>query len=393
MLLYWIWFAQLKKINTVQKQQLLRHFRDPEELYHSTPQKLEDSGAVTPSVLEALEDRELTEARHILKECDGKGIGIITVRDETYPARLRNTADAPVVLYYKGTLPDWERQPVIGIVGTRKASPYGLGTADRFGRQIAACGALVISGGAVGIDSVAMQGALEVGKPTVAVLGCGVDVVYPAGNKQLFAKVVEAGCLLSEYPPQTRGLAWHFPERNRIISGISNGLLVVEAPEKSGALNTARHAWEEGRDVFAVPGNVDMESCRGSNALLQDRAIPALSGWDVVKEYTAQWPGVLTRQPEIKVPQTAAPAEPIAALDKKAVDKEEISTYSVLNSNKVALSETEQTVWALIGREPVPMDEVIGKTDMSASAVKAILTKLTVKGLIVMRPGGRISRK
>jgi len=389
MLLYWVWFAQLNKLTTLQKQQLLQRFRDPEELYHCDG-RLQ---GLSETAMDALEDKDLTIAQGILADCEKKGIGILTLEDASYPMRLRNTADAPLVLYYKGKLPNWEKQPVIGIVGTRRASSYGLNMAVRFGRQIAACGALVISGGAAGIDSAAMKGALEAGRPTVAVLGCGVDVVYPRENKFLFAQTQETGCLLSEYPPGTKGIPWHFPARNRIISGISNGLLVVEAPEKSGALITANHALEQGREVFVVPGNLDMPSCAGSNALLQDRAMPALSGWDVVKDYAAIWPGALTRQPEVKVAQTPKTIESAPVSDKKAIDKEEKSTYSVLNSKNAALSETEQTILALIGREPVPMDEVIGKTDMSASAVKTILTKLTVKGLLAMHPGGRISLK
>ena len=388
MLLYWVWFSQLNKLNTLQKQQLLRQFRDPEELYLS-------SGVMglPEDVQEALENKDLTLARKILDTCEKQDIGVCTVEDAVYPSRLRNTADAPLVLYYKGKLPDWDRQPVIGIVGTRKASPYGLNMAERFGTQIAACGALVISGGAAGIDSAAMRGALAVDRPTVAVLGCGVDVVYPKENKALFAKTQTEGCLLSEYPPGTKGFPWHFPERNRIISGISNGLLVVEAPERSGALNTAKHALEQGREVFAIPGNIDMPSCAGSNALLQDKAMPALSGWDVVKEYVPLWPGVLSRQPEIKVAQTQRSQETMPVSDKKVIDKDENSTYSVLNSKNHSLSETEQRILAQIGRDPIAMDELIARVDMSASAVKTILTKLTVKGLLVMHPGSRISLK
>ena len=405
MLLYWIWFAQLNKITALQKQTLLRHFADPEEIYHNDGSLVRQIEELPESVAEALEDKDLTQAQQIMQECADKGIGIITLGDSNYPHRLRNTADPPLVLYFKGQLPMWDLQPVVGIVGTRKASPYGLNTAGRFGKQIAACGALVVSGGAVGIDTMAMKGALEAGRPVVGVLGCGVDVVYPAQNRQLFEQVVQNGCLISEYPPRTKGLAWHFPERNRIITGISNGLLVVEAPERSGAMISARHAMEQGRDVFAVPGNVDVESCAGSNALLQDQAIPALSGWDVVKEYAGRWPGVVSKQvvfydktPETMVAQTVeVPAQPKIDkphADKKAIDKEEKSTYSVeLEKKRAALSEDERTVLALIGREPLSVDEVIAGADMSASTVKGILTRLMIKGMTVNHPGGRVSLK
>ena len=401
MLLYWIWFAQLNKIPVLLKQAMLRRFHDPEEIYHSEEAVLASVEGMTQAAMQALEDKDLAPAQKILLECEQKGIGILTLHDRTYPNQLRNTADAPVVLYYKGKLPDWDAQPVIGIVGTRKASAYGMSTAAVFGKQIAACGALVVSGGAAGIDTMAMKGALEAGKPVVAVLGCGVDVVFPSQNRFLFQQVTEDGCLLSEYPPRTKGLAWHFPERNRIITGISNGLLVVEAPERSGALISAKWALDQGREVFAVPGNVGVDSCAGSNALLQDRALPALSGWDVVKEYRELWPDVVQQQTvryegksQIRVAQQPLPLPSERNMvDKKAIDKEDKSTYSVLNNKRTALSETEQTVLALIGQTPVAVDDLIDLTQMSASAVKAVLTRLTIKGLTVNLPGGRVSLK
>ena len=401
MLIYWVWFAQLKGISTAQKLTLLQHFHDPEEIYHiqgSIPGIPED-------VMEALEDKDLGEAKSILVDCARKGIGVLTLRDESYPAKLKNTYDPPLVLYVKGTLPQWETVPVIGIVGTRKASSYGLHTAKRFGAQIAACGALVVSGGASGIDTKAMEGALDAGWPVVGVLGCGVDVVYPASNKRLFARVAESGCLISEYPPKAKGEPWHFPQRNRIISGMSDGLLVVEAPQKSGALITAKLALEQGRDVYAVPGNVDVDSCAGSNALLQDRAMAALSGWDVVREYAPLYPGKVSKN---QIPPYA-PAEPLKVAQrvdfpenlgnsqetnqKKAIDKEEKSTYSVLDSAVSALTETEQAVLACVPSQPVLVDQVIAQADLPAGTVRSILTKLSLKGLTAVHPGGRISRK
>ena len=397
MLIYWLWFALLEGITDRQKLLLLQHFQDPEEIYHIQG----NISGVSEEIMEALEDKDLQRARDILADCAGKGIRVLTLRDEGYPEKLRNTYDPPLVLYVKGILPRWNTVPVIGIVGTRKASMYGLHTAMCFGGQIAACGALVVSGGAAGVDAKAMEGALDAGCPVVGVLGCGVDVVYPASNRRLFERVVEKGCLISEYPPKTPGIHWHFPQRNRIISGMSDGLLVVEAPEKSGALITARRAMEQGRDIFVVPGNVDVDSCAGSNALLQDRAVAALSGWDVVKEYEALYPGKVSKKPipeeVLKVAQKPAVLEKSERFDgmiqKKAIDKEEKSTYSVLDSVAAALPETEQAVLALVPREGVLVDDVIAEAELPASTVRSILTKLSLKGLTVSHPGGRISRK
>ena len=401
MLIYWIWFAQLKKLTKAQKQWLLEYFRDPEEIYHSEPKCYGSIEGMTQEILQALEQKNLTEAREILIQCEEKGIGILTFLDDAYPVKLRNTADAPMVLYYRGKLPDWESLPVIGIVGTRKATPYGMNTALRFGRQIAACGAMVVSGGASGIDTMAMLGAMETGKPVVGVLGCGVDVVYPKQNRQMFENVLQNGCLLSEYPPGEQALGWHFPERNRIISGMSNGLLVVEAPERSGALNTARHAMQQGRDVFAVPGNVDVAACVGSNALLQERAFAALSGWDVVRQYEPLYPGKLRNcsmpQPIAKVAQKPAIPQNLKNSptdnNKKSIDKEEKSTYSVLNVERPPLSETEAAVLKQITREISCLDDIIDRTQLPAGAVKSAITRLALKGLVVSHPGGRVSLK
>ena len=388
MLIYWIWYAQLKGIPLHRKQALLEQFRDPEEIFHAGREALLAAG-LSREQAEALEDPDLSEARLIVSRCNSRGIGVLTFDDPNYPDRLRRIPDAPLVLYFKGILPRWNALPVIGIVGTRSASAYGERTARQFGSQIAACGALVVSGGANGIDTAAMEGAVAAGEPAVGVMACGVDITYPRNNAQFFRKVQENGCLISEYPPQTKAAPWQFLERNRIISGMSNGLLVVEAPEKSGALNTARHAMEQGRDVFAVPGNVDSPSCAGSNALLEEGAYPALSGWGVVRQYAAEYPEKVAQKP--RIPENSEPAQ--AKADKKSIDKLENSTYSVVNKPAPALSGSEQAVLARLDKTPVALDALIEKLDMPAMSVKSILTRLTVKGLVVSHPGGRISRK
>ena len=402
MLIHWVWYAELAGISLAQKLQLLEQFRDPEDIYHARADRFSQLPA---NLAEALEKKDLAPAEQIVEECAQKGIGILPLTAKNYPSRLRNTYDPPLLLYFKGTLPDWETVPVIGIVGTRKATPYGLNTAKRFGAQIASCGALVVSGGAAGIDTMAMEGALSAGKPTVAVLGCGVDVVYPASNRSLFAKVEESGCLISEYPPRTKPAHWHFPERNRIISGMANGLLVVEAPEKSGALITANRAMEQGRDVFAVPGNIDVESCKGSNALLQDIAAPALTGWDVVKDYQVIYPGkvqkkeMLLRTEETLLCVAQTPIIPAKAEkqppknDKIGIDKEEKSTYSVVCGKMPELTEVERTLFERISNQGILVDELIAQAELPAATVRMILTKLALKGLVQNLPGGRVSRK
>ena len=404
LLIYWIWFAQLKGISNWTKQQLLQKFSGPEELYRATEAAL---GEFSPEVGKALGNKDLTEALAAYDRCLVGGIRILCYTDEDYPRRLRNIEDPPMVLYVKGTLPDWDAQPVIGVVGTRKASFYGINTAGLLAAQIAACGGLVVSGAAAGIDAASMEGALAAGKPTVGILGGGVDVVYPAANRELYRKTEKNGCLISEYLPGSRPYPFHFLERNRLISGISDGLLVVEAPEKSGALNTARHAFSQGRDLFVAPGNLGVDTCVGSNQLLQEGAYPVLRGWDVVKHYQTLYPNAvadrpapLEAQPQSKLPQVAEPVSPPKKQapagntpGKNAIDNWEKSTYSVINKRPVDLPGQEKTVLDLLSETPQLIDHVMDRADLPFGTVQSILIRLALKGLVENHPDGRVSRK
>ena len=394
---YWIWFAELHGISLFAKRQLLETFHDPEELYRAEGKKLPEELA------EALGQKDLTDANRIWQQCREKNICLLTYWDAAYPERLRNIEDPPVVLYYKGTLPNWQAQPVIGVVGTRKASPYGLQSAHLLSSQIAACGGLVVSGVATGIDALSMEGALDAGKPTVGVLGGGVDVVYPAKNRALYQRTEENGCQISEYPPGYRPYPWNFLERNRIISGISDGLMVVEAPEKSGALNTARHAVSQGRDLFVVPGNLGVDTCAGSNLLLQEGAYAALSGWDVVKHYAPLYPGAVENRPVTLQKNLSKVAQrqvmPEKGEKKKAdtsqnvIDNLDKSTYSVINKRPSNLSDQENGVFALLSETPQLIDSILDASDLPSGTVQSILTRLAIKGLVTQYPDGRICKK
>lgn len=392
MLVHWLWLAQLAGISLRQKVELLRRFSDAEELYFT--EKYQD---IPPETVTALQNKDLTEAEQIQRLCARRNISILTYADEAYPRRLRNIPDPPVLLYYRGTLPDWESLPIICVVGTRKATPYGISAAKKLSRQIAACGGLVVSGGAGGIDTAAMQGAMDVGSPTVGVLGCGVDVAYPRSNRELFAKVTRNGCLFSEYPPGSRPEHWHFPQRNRILSGMANGVLVVEAPEKSGALITARYALEQGRDVFAVPGNIDAPTCSGSNALLQEGASAAVSGWDVLKEYQTRYPNIANRKVPLQreePPQTLSyVAQIVAAADKKDIDNKPGNFYSGIEIPLNKFTEEETKLLACLTREPAPVDDVIAAAQLPSGRVLSLLTKLALQGVVVNHPGRMISVK
>lgn len=403
MLLHWIWYAELKGISLLHKHRLLERFGDPEELFRMSDEALLAAG-IPEKERTALADKDIWKAQQIIERCTKKNIGILPVVDSAYPRRLRNSPDAPMVLYYRGVLPDWDGMPFIGVVGTRKASPYGLQVAHQLGGQIAACGGFVVSGGASGGDTAAMQGAIAAGYPVVGVLGCGVDVVYPYSNRKLFEAVVKDGCLISEYPPGEKALSWHFPARNRIISGVSNGVLVVEAPKVSGALITARHALEQGRDVFVVPGNINTPTCEGSNKLLQEGAAPVFSGWDVVSGYEFLYPGKL-RKHTISTLYTgeealAKVAEKPAALEKTTNKSEKSGKIPIDNKGKSpydksrpALSEEEQAVLACLTAKPKEVAVLIEALDMPSGKLLSILTMLTVKGYAEKHPGGSFGLK
>lgn len=419
MLAHWIWLAHRPGLNDRVKVTLMQHFSDPEDIFFADSGALDLVEGLSEEARESLNDKNLTPAEEILEACGRERLHVLTYRDAAYPARLKNIADPPIVLYYKGQLPDLDALPVIAVVGTRKASAYGMTTAKRMGYQISRCGGIVVSGMAYGIDGMAMSGALTAGQKTVGVLGCGADIIYPVSNRALFRDVEQYGCIMSEFPPGTQPTKWSFPKRNRIISGLSNGVLVVEAPEKSGALITARLAAEQGRDVFVVPGNIDQPSFVGSNRLLRDGAIMVSSGWDILSEYEALYPDKI-RKDDRQLRQSAYPDEVDKAaqeaekslpkvaqkpkrpgkkqnlkkdLDKKAIDKEHSESYSDINDILWTLSGDEQAIVTALKKGERLVDDVIAETGLTTGKLLAALTMLELKGILRRLPGKRITLK
>ena len=415
MLVHWIWLSTRNHISDRVKVALVRHFRDPETVYFADICSLSQIEGLTAQGKRSLEDKNLHDAQRILSDCRRENLGILTYQDAAYPTRLKNIPDPPLVLYYKGRLPDFDATPAIGVVGTRKATAYGMNTAGKLGYQIARCGGLVVSGMAKGIDAMATRGALTAETQAVGVLGCGADVVYPPANRSLFEDMEQYGCLLSEFIPGTPPYGSNFPRRNRIISGLSCGVLVVEAPEKSGALITANAALDQGRDVFVVPGNIDVDSCVGSNRLLRDGAIAVSSGWDIMSEYESQFPGTV-RKMSMDVPRsmnmtaedtqentekcrskegqnTGLPENKKHKADKKVIDNCEASPYSDLENKMPLLLPDEQKIVSVLTQEPQPVDDVIARTGIPTARMLAMLTLLQVKGIVKQYPGKRVALK
>lgn len=399
MLLYWLWLAQCNEVKDGVKAALVRQFEDPERLFFAEKQEILDAEieGLTGEHLDVLLRHDLSAAEETLSDCAKAGLQVLTYDSPLYPRRLKAIYDPPIVLYYRGTLPDFDKLPTIGVVGTRHPSVYGRQAAKRLGGEIAAAGGLVVSGLAEGIDGAVMEAALSAGFPAVGVLGCGADVVYPRKHKALFQETERLGCILSEYAPGSPPLGWHFPRRNRIISGLSCGVVVVEAPERSGSLLTARHALEQGRDVFVVPGNVDMESFRGSNRLLRSGAIAISSGRDVMEEYDLLYPEKLLPKKGLDKPKKAEKQEPKPEapeiLKKKTIDNGNPPPYSGQNDILQGLSADEQTVMTAIGTGIESVDDVIAKTGLPSGKVLGLLTMLEIRKKIVRHPGKRVSRR
>ena len=419
MLIHWIWLATRPGLNDRMKVAVLEHFGDPEDAFYADSGAYKTVESLTEEGMDALQDKSLSEAKKILAQCTDKGISILTYRDAGYPVRLKNISDPPLVLYYKGRLPDFDGLPLIAVVGTRKATGYGLTVAKRMGYGIAKCGGVIVSGAADGIDGAAMSGALTAGGTVIGVLGCGADVVYPQCNRGLFADTERRGCLLTEFPPGTPPHKWNFPKRNRIISGLSCGVLVVEAPARSGALITARQAADQGRDVFVVPGNIDVPTCEGSNALLRDGAIAVQSGWDVLSEYQSLYPDHIYHfdqpgkqnaypdevarvqsEPEkksLKVAQKPRLLDKIKAAkpkkDKKVIDNGEPSPYIDVEKKLPELTADEQLIVEQLKQGKQLRDDVIAGTALPAGKVSAALTMLEVKGIIQRLPGNWVALK
>jgi len=271
-----------------------------------------------------------------------------------YPKSLFQIPDPPPLLYLRGQLRSHEA--AVAIVGSRRGTSYGLLTTGRLAEGLARYGVAVVSGLARGVDTAAHKGALQVGGRTVGVLGCGIDKVYPPENRNLFDEMAEKGALVSEFPLGTLPLAENFPRRNRIISGLSQGVLVVEAAENSGSLITAQYALEHGRDVFAVPGNITYASCKGSNRLIKQGAKLVDCVEDILEDLTG-----------FEMPDADAPTR--------------------TKPTSFALTPKEAAVYELLARSPLHIDDIISQTELTAGEVSSMLLHLELKGALVPLPG------
>ena len=388
---YWAWLSSMTGVSAAAKAALLAYFGDAESIYRASEEALKTAVPdLKKTELSELAFHEFDRAREILHQCERQHLQLVTINDSAYPRRLRNIYAPPAVLYVEGRLPELDEEAAVTVAGTRKASPYGLKMARELGWQISSCGGLVVSGLTRGIDETAAYGALLSGR-CVGVLG----VAHEKERSSLARDVAARGCLISEYPPGSPNYRSFFRDRNRITAGLSVALVIVEAPEGSGALLLARDAIEQGRDVYAVPGNVDAPNSAGILTLLQNGAKPVRSGWDVLCEYERRFPGRLQEKtaaaPAAATVQKPAPAAPaVTVTEEKSVDKTDSAGYIDLREQLSGLSEDQLKILTAIEEGGSHVDDIIEATQLGTARVLSQLTVLQIKGFVRAEAGRRV---
>ena len=404
---YWLWLAEKQELDVAVIRRLTESFGTPEFLYASERDVLLSAG-LTKRQTDALCEKDLSRAEHILRVCEQKKITIVTIEDSAYPDALREIADPPPVLYVRGTLPDFERIPAISVVGTRSCSAYGLRMAERFGAALAKAGFSIVSGMAHGIDTAAHQGCLKAGGKTVAVLAGGVDICFPKENQYLMGDIMLCGAVISENPPGTANEGFRFPLRNRIITGLSAATLIVEAPVRSGAMISARLAFEQGREVFAIPGALDVAGSVGCNRLIRDEiARIATHPMDIVHELAS----MLRQKPQEELVRSvwlrelggygSLPApEPVkpyriarssggrrTASGEKEQKQEE--TAEPLQEKKLpdSLSDTQRKIAQAIGAGADTIDAISEATGLPAAEIASALVLLELAWVAAQKAG------
>ncbi len=392
--LYWIWIQQAVGQGSSAVPRLLDAFSSPEEVYQADRAALQKAG-IEGKPLEGLCRKSLIGAERIAQRSDRLG-WIMTPDDAGYPELFRNLYSPPLVLYGRGMMPQFDRMqvPPIGIVGTRKCTAYGIRAAGEIAAGLAAAGSTVISGGAKGIDRAAHEGALYAGGRTVVIQACGLDVEYPKPNRQMRERVVEeGGVVFTEYAPGLPAYANHFDIRNRLLSGLSWGICVVEAPERSGALITARHAREQGRDLFVVPGDITSAASVGSNELIKNGATLITRASEILRDYQIRCGGMLQEKEADRA--QAAYAEFIR--NGGVVPLKEVPLRVADNPAPLVMacpdyaSEEAKTIFAALTEQPTDAETICAVTGVPVNRLFAALTELELMGCIRSYPGKRYS--
>ena len=381
---YWIWFTQKNGLRPARCLELLERYGSPEPLFHMSKQELKKEKL---SIRERLifQDKDLTYVESVKERCREVGIHILTYDNPAYPEKLREISDPPLVLYVRcKERINLNEKICISMVGNRSMTKYGELAANEIANGLAKAGVVVVSGMATGIDSASHVGALRGGGLTVAVLGCGVDVVYPRHNDRLMQDIISRGMVISEYPPGTPPIGKHFPVRNRIISGLSEGVVVVEAPARSGSLITADLALKQNRDVFAVPGDINRTHSVGCNKLISKGAILVNAAEDILREYELRFRNILKeyQKQENKKESMVYTAEKEDTFVVSAPETVFAETPDFSN-----LPDARKRIADNLSLHPTSLEKLIETTKLSADELSMELTMMELEGIIRQLPG------
>lgn len=373
-------------IGSLRLKNLLEAFGSASKIFLGSESKLKKTEGIGSKIAQEISSFSFEELKKELELVKKLKVKIITVGDKEYPENLKNIYDPALCLYLKGRLKP-EDNLSVAIVGSRRASFYGLNCAEKFSYQLAGVGVTIISGLARGIDTQAHKGALKAMGRTIAVLGSGLNCVYPPENKGLSEEIAERGALLSEFPLNTKPLAQNFPRRNRIISGLSQAVLVVEAARNSGALITADFALEQGRDVFAIPGKVDSATSLGTNRLIKQGAKLIDNVEDILEEL----------KPKLKeFTKTQILADSVERIaDRKTglyAKRSSASAQEVVPVSENKLSDEERLVYNFLSDKPRYADEMIEELKLPSAKVMSMLSKLEMQRMVIQRPGKLFSK-
>lgn len=373
--IYGVWLQQVMGEGSRKVPMLLEAFGSCRAVYESDEVERMLCGLLMPNEIARMKEVPLDAAQEIMEACQRLHYTVLTPDCEDYPERLRRLPDYPAALYISGRLPDIDNEVCIGMVGTRRASRYGYNVAMNMAADLAACGAIIVSGGAKGIDTASHQGALMSNGKTICVLGCGINTRYNMENEGLRNVIAATGALISEYPPGSPPVSYHFPVRNRIISALSLGVIVVEAGAKSGSLITANLALEQGKDLFSVPGEVGNSQSKGSNRLIVEGAKPVENAGDVLNEYLPKFSG------KLKAENLMLPDMPI--LNKRVRPKAEkpqggnrsvTATSSQVENNRKNIGKGQAVAASQVKAESTeksqPTNESVYPVGMSQNAIR-----------------------
>ncbi len=357
-------------------------------------------GRIAPELRGFSQHAEVEREAALLEE---SGVSLITICDKEYPTRLASIFVPPLVLYVAGRLESPagvsifdERLPAVAVVGTRRASHYGMEMAEAIGRGLAASGIIVASGMARGCDTAAHRGALSVGGLTMAVLGTGVDMFYPAENKRLYEEIKESGLVLSEFPMGTAPLPMNFPLRNRIISGLSLAVVVVEAPLRSGAMMTARMALDEGREVFALPGHAGSKKGSGTNKLIKDGAVLVESAEDIIKVLSSNQVGAGVSQRQIKKRQNLNNnSEQPRLFSEQVLEDQQSSQKAAVQpvARPTSACTEEDLIIGFLDDGPLHIDSIVEKSGIAVQRLSGLLLDMELKGVVAQKPGKLFIKK